>query len=201
MIDGPADAGKGADVVEEGVVALDGMLKCKSIKIFPALPWIPLLCIPNSYLWRYLERFLSNCTAYAEAVVNPAHDLTTMSSDQAEPYLDIYIGDEIAYNSQLAAYRLTSSLLQKNAAIYGLPDKPEDLSEEQQQLLQEIQVCGLRSSTSEYVRLIPSVDDLSVRAIAVHLSEATTRRALSLHPGPCTRSCQNEGELHRAVHW
>jgi len=66
------------------------------------------------------------------------------SADQAEPYLDIYIGDEAVYNSQLAAYQLTSSILRKNAAMYGLPDKPEDLYEDQRQLLHEIQKDSLQ---------------------------------------------------------
>lgn len=57
------------------------------------------------------------------------------------PYLDICIGDKAAHDHALEAYRITCELLKKNAAIYGLPEKPEALDEEQKQILQELQVC------------------------------------------------------------
>ncbi|KAI0672249.1 cyclophilin-like domain-containing protein [Trametes maxima] len=55
-------------------------------------------------------------------------------------YIDIYIGDEQEHRRAGAAYDATVALLLKNAAIYGLPSAPSDLSEEQQQILKELDV-------------------------------------------------------------
>lgn len=52
-------------------------------------------------------------------------------------WLDIFIGDRDAHESQQAAYDATDALLQKNRAIYGLPSSLAELSEEQQQILSE----------------------------------------------------------------
>ncbi|KAG8963168.1 hypothetical protein FRC03_003315 [Tulasnella sp. 419] len=60
-------------------------------------------------------------------------------AEQAEiPYLDIYVGDQAAYDTALAEYEATKALLQQNAKIYGFPTVPEELSEEQQGILQEL---------------------------------------------------------------
>ena len=55
-------------------------------------------------------------------------------------YLDIYIGSREENARAQAAYDLTFSLLSKNAQIYGLPSSPADLSEEQQDILKELDV-------------------------------------------------------------
>ena len=55
-------------------------------------------------------------------------------------WLDIYIGDRDAYDTEKAAYDATNSLLHKNRAIYGLPSTLEELSEEQQDILKELDV-------------------------------------------------------------
>ena len=57
-------------------------------------------------------------------------------------YLDIYMGDRAAHACAQAAYDATAALLAKNAAIYGLPARPEDLSEEQQDILKELDVLS-----------------------------------------------------------
>lgn len=62
-----------------------------------------------------------------------------MSSEQ-RPYLDIYIGDEGAFKAETASYELTRTLLKKNAAIYGLPSTPTELTEEQREILQDLHV-------------------------------------------------------------
>ncbi|OBZ76806.1 Peptidyl-prolyl cis-trans isomerase cyp5 [Grifola frondosa] len=53
-------------------------------------------------------------------------------------YLDIYIGDEQDHARTQAAYDATSAVLTKNAAIYGLPSTPPELTEEQQDILKEL---------------------------------------------------------------
>lgn len=55
-------------------------------------------------------------------------------------YLDIYIGDKERHSRERAEYDSTSALLSKNAVIYGLPDSPPDLNEEQQDILRELDV-------------------------------------------------------------
>ncbi|KAH7924935.1 hypothetical protein BV22DRAFT_1034630 [Leucogyrophana mollusca] len=53
-------------------------------------------------------------------------------------YLDVFMGDAEAHASLDASYKHSCDLLSKNAAIYGLPSTPEELSEEQQELLKEV---------------------------------------------------------------
>ncbi|KAI0357029.1 hypothetical protein OH77DRAFT_191754 [Trametes cingulata] len=55
-------------------------------------------------------------------------------------YLDIYMGDKDEHDRAQAAYDATAALLAKNAAIYGLPSVPSELSEEQQGILRELDV-------------------------------------------------------------
>lgn len=57
-------------------------------------------------------------------------------------YLDIYIGDRDTHAKEQSEYDATRVLLSKNATIYGLPASPGELSEEQQQILAEIDVLG-----------------------------------------------------------
>ncbi|KAG8882079.1 hypothetical protein FRB97_008749 [Tulasnella sp. 331] len=54
------------------------------------------------------------------------------------PYLDIYIGDEEVFKAETTAYQVTCNLLKKNATVYGLPDVPNELSEEQREILQDL---------------------------------------------------------------
>jgi hypothetical protein len=61
-----------------------------------------------------------------------------MSSSKA--WLDINIGDSGLYAKHKAAYDSTDALLQKNYAIYGLPSSLAELSEEQQDILKELDV-------------------------------------------------------------
>lgn len=58
----------------------------------------------------------------------------------AAVYLDIYIGHREEHARAQVEYDATSALLAKHAAIYGLPESPADLSDEQQDILQEIDV-------------------------------------------------------------
>ncbi|KDQ20002.1 hypothetical protein BOTBODRAFT_383856 [Botryobasidium botryosum FD-172 SS1] len=53
-------------------------------------------------------------------------------------YFDIYIGDEAEFGKSLAAYEATSELLARSANIYGLPNIPEELDEEQRGVIEEI---------------------------------------------------------------
>ncbi|KAH9854528.1 cyclophilin-like domain-containing protein [Lenzites betulinus] len=53
-------------------------------------------------------------------------------------YLDIYMGDKDEHDRAQSAYDATAALLAKNAAIYALPTSPAALSEEQQDILQEL---------------------------------------------------------------
>ena len=57
-------------------------------------------------------------------------------------YLDICIGHSDQHALAQASYDATVSLLTKNAAIYGLPSSPSALSEEQQEILKELDVLS-----------------------------------------------------------
>ncbi|KAG8904624.1 hypothetical protein FRB99_001421 [Tulasnella sp. 403] len=70
--------------------------------------------------------------------------LSIILSQMAEtPFLDIAIGNKDQFASDEAAYQKACSLLKKNAAIYGLPGLPEELSEEQQQIVRELEPSEL----------------------------------------------------------
>ncbi|THH32575.1 hypothetical protein EUX98_g1624 [Antrodiella citrinella] len=56
----------------------------------------------------------------------------------SQVYLDVYIGDKEAHTREQAAYNATEALLSKNASIYGLPSTPQDLTDEQQDILKEL---------------------------------------------------------------
>lgn len=64
---------------------------------------------------------------------------STMSST-AKAFFDVYIGDHAVHDEAQAEYDKTCALLSKNHAIYGLPSVVEELSEEQQQILAELDV-------------------------------------------------------------
>ena len=55
-------------------------------------------------------------------------------------FLDVYMGDEEEHMRAQSAYDATAAILVKNAAIYALPSLPADLSPEQQDMLQELDV-------------------------------------------------------------
>ena len=67
-------------------------------------------------------------------------------------YLDIYIGDKEIHGREEAAYSATCALLSKNAQIYGLPATPPELSEEQRDILRELDVRSpsLVSTAGDY---------------------------------------------------
>lgn len=58
-------------------------------------------------------------------------------------YMDICVGHRDLHTKEQAEYDATVALLAKNATIYGLPLRPEELSEEQQQILSELDVLDL----------------------------------------------------------
>ncbi|THU96219.1 hypothetical protein K435DRAFT_755110 [Dendrothele bispora CBS 962.96] len=53
-------------------------------------------------------------------------------------YLDIYSGDKVEYETLNDRYTHTTSLLAKNASVYGLPSSPELLTDEQQEILHDV---------------------------------------------------------------
>lgn len=55
-------------------------------------------------------------------------------------YLDIYIGDEQETERLRSGYEHTCALLNKNAAIYGLPATTADLTDEHKEILQDLEV-------------------------------------------------------------
>jgi hypothetical protein len=65
-------------------------------------------------------------------------------------YLQVNIGNKTLYEEQSAAYNHTLNLLEKNSAVYGLPESPSDLSEEQRDILTDLNVSILMY-TSECV--------------------------------------------------
>lgn len=64
-------------------------------------------------------------------------------STETNVFLDVYMGDREVHAKEEQEYEATKTLLSKNASIYGLPSSPADLSEEQQQILSELDVLGL----------------------------------------------------------
>ena len=64
----------------------------------------------------------------------------------ARVWLDVFMGDSDDHARAQLAYDATTTLLDKNATIYGLPPNPLDLSEEQQDILRELDVFILHSS-------------------------------------------------------
>ncbi|CDO77397.1 hypothetical protein BN946_scf184857.g3, partial [Trametes cinnabarina] len=64
----------------------------------------------------------------------PLHALAMGTS----AYLDIFMGDADAHAKAKAAYDATAALLAKNAVIYDLPSSPPHLTEEQQEILKEL---------------------------------------------------------------
>lgn len=71
--------------------------------------------------------------------VPPSH-VTVWPFTMPNVFLDIFIGNRAEHAKCQAAYEATCSLLAKNAKIYGLPRSPEDLSDEQQQILADLDV-------------------------------------------------------------
>lgn len=55
-------------------------------------------------------------------------------------YLDIFLGDRDEHQRLEELYTRTRNILAKNAVIYALPPAPEELSEEQQEILQDLDV-------------------------------------------------------------
>lgn len=70
-------------------------------------------------------------------------------------HLDIFIGNKEQHKLDEAAYLATCDLLANNAAIYGLPSDPQHLSQEQQEILREIDVIAflLMLSTTSCSRI------------------------------------------------
>jgi hypothetical protein len=58
-------------------------------------------------------------------------------------YLEVNIGNKTSFEHQSAAYKQTLSLLEKNAAAYGLPESPPSLSEEQREILADLDVSAV----------------------------------------------------------
>jgi hypothetical protein len=67
-----------------------------------------------------------------------------MSATATTAYLDIFIGHREEHDRDEERYKKTKQVLKKNAAIYGFPNDPEQLSVEQQETLKEVDVL-LRS--------------------------------------------------------
>jgi hypothetical protein len=57
-------------------------------------------------------------------------------------FLDIYGGDRTQYERDLTSYQLCSSLLSKHAEVFGLPEQPELLNEEQKEILLDLHVVS-----------------------------------------------------------
>jgi hypothetical protein len=64
-------------------------------------------------------------------------------SNPTDVYLDIFIGNREEHEDSQAAYEATSFLLSKSAKIYGLPTLPADLTEDQREILADLDVYDL----------------------------------------------------------
>jgi len=74
-----------------------------------------------------------------ELSIGPSPISTLMSE---RPFLDICIGDAEAHVLLSEEYQQTVELLKKHARVYGMPEIPEELSEEQQDILKDLTVRG-----------------------------------------------------------
>lgn len=61
-------------------------------------------------------------------------------SESPNVYLDIFIGNQEDHANAQAEHDATYNLLAKNASIYGLPESLGDLSEEQKDILKDLDV-------------------------------------------------------------
>ncbi|KAL0061763.1 hypothetical protein AAF712_011366 [Marasmius tenuissimus] len=57
-------------------------------------------------------------------------------------FLDVYTGDKEVHSRLTEQFNHTSSLLEKHAAVFGLPSSPELLTSEQQEILIDLNVKG-----------------------------------------------------------
>lgn len=71
--------------------------------------------------------------------------LTTLELGMARAFIDVCMGDREEHSRSQAAYDATTILLAKHASIYGLPASPAELSEEQQDILRELDVHVFQS--------------------------------------------------------
>ena len=71
-----------------------------------------------------------------------------MEEPRARAYFDIHIGDQAAHDSHASAYDRTTLLLSANAGIYGFPLSPEELSDEQRDILEDLNVTYSSSEKS-----------------------------------------------------
>lgn len=93
--------------------------------------------VPHRQLWQShcILKTCSNNFEYCEVILQPHLQAPTAMT---RCYLDICIGDSEKYTKAKSSYDTACALLSQNAATYGLPPTPEQLSEEQRQILTEI---------------------------------------------------------------
>lgn len=83
---------------------------------------------------------LSDLSTTLTSFVATSWFLSTTMTEEVMVFLDIHMGNREDHAKEQAEYDATTSLLTKNAAIYGLPTTPAELTEEQQQILAELDV-------------------------------------------------------------
>jgi len=59
-------------------------------------------------------------------------------------YLDVYIGDQEAHAPAKKPHDKVLALLDRHGSVYGLPSRPEDLSAEQRDIVQDMHVISLQ---------------------------------------------------------
>lgn len=74
-----------------------------------------------------------------------------MSANATTAYLDIHIGNREEHDKEEERYKKTKQVLKKNAVIYGFPDDPEQLSAEQQETLEEVDVLPRPSLSTSHL--------------------------------------------------
>ncbi|KAF8604425.1 cyclophilin-like protein [Ceratobasidium sp. AG-I] len=81
------------------------------------------------------------------------------------PFLDIYSGNREEFDAEINAYDTTVALLRSKASTYGLPVTPEELDEEQQEILSDLAPeVSLRYQRPKSLNLGRMVFDLDASA-------------------------------------
>jgi hypothetical protein len=127
-----------------------------------------------------------------------ASDSTEPSFNSMSVYLDICIGNRDEYATAQAAYNSTCSLLSNNAKIYGLPSSLADLSEEQRDILRDLDVHTYLLSTNFVTRF--NTEHLEIHLSAVLASSAPLRRSARIRTGCLSWTIENDHELRRTMY-
>ena len=70
------------------------------------------------------------------------------------PFLDVYSGNKEEFDAATNAYDATVAFLRSKGATYGLPVAPEELDEEQREILRDLAVSSLAFMTCKNDKIL-----------------------------------------------